>query len=186
MVKRHELKLNETYADPILCGDKTFEIRRNDRGFQKGDVVCFQVIDPETKEPIPDHPLNGREYTITYILHGFGLEPEWCVFSISPAEDVPSEKPSSPSLAKAHNCAKRGEITEEDLYSYSGIEKTTLYPVDPHTQCVDCPFGVLTKTPDGLETSIRCKAFAVMRSIQDTCITQTVNINEMSTKGRDD
>ena len=37
---QHNLKILRCYFEPVLSGDKTFEIRDNsDRGFQKGDVV---------------------------------------------------------------------------------------------------------------------------------------------------
>lgn len=41
----HTLKLNEEFADAVYSGDKNFEVRYNDRGFQKGDEVKFEVTD---------------------------------------------------------------------------------------------------------------------------------------------
>jgi ASC-1-like (ASCH) protein len=41
MNKTHEIKLDKEYFDSVLCGDKTFEIRHNDRGYQKGDKVIM-------------------------------------------------------------------------------------------------------------------------------------------------
>ena len=79
-IQTHNLKISYRYADAVLCGDKTFEVRYNDRGFQKGDRVQFTVID-DLKLSI-GHPLNKKEYEITYLIHGFGLEKDWCVFGI--------------------------------------------------------------------------------------------------------
>ena len=76
----HRLKIEKPYADAILEGIKTFEIRYDDRGYQKGDVVEFNVIDNNDLEI--NHPLNDKEFEITYVLHGWGLKDSWCVFSI--------------------------------------------------------------------------------------------------------
>lgn len=35
----HELKTLPQYWDAVQRGEKTFEVRRDDRGFQKGDVL---------------------------------------------------------------------------------------------------------------------------------------------------
>ena len=41
---RHVLKIQSQFVEPILSGNKIFEVRKNDRGFQKGDTVNFQVV----------------------------------------------------------------------------------------------------------------------------------------------
>lgn len=76
----HQIKIREEYADAVLSGDKSFEVRENDRGYQKGDTVRFQVID-NLSLPIK-HPLNDREFLITYVLSGWGLKDNWVAFSI--------------------------------------------------------------------------------------------------------
>ncbi len=35
----HRLKIQEQYADAVLNGTKTFEIRKNDRGYEVGDMA---------------------------------------------------------------------------------------------------------------------------------------------------
>ncbi|MBR5948239.1 MAG: DUF3850 domain-containing protein [Clostridia bacterium] len=80
----HHIKINWNYADAVLSGEKPFEIRYNDRGYQKGDTVIFQVID-DLKLSI-NHPLNETPFTITYLIHGLGLDKDWCVFGIKKAE----------------------------------------------------------------------------------------------------
>ena len=77
----HELKIKEEFADAIIHGDKTFEIRINDRGFQKGDTVRFNTV--QENLPFPDcHPINKRTYEITYVMNGWGLKNGYVVFGI--------------------------------------------------------------------------------------------------------
>jgi len=38
---KHNLKISEPYLKAKLEGNKLFEIRRNDRGYQKGDTVVY-------------------------------------------------------------------------------------------------------------------------------------------------
>lgn len=38
----HKLKTWPNYWDAVARGDKTFEVRRDDRGFQRGDVLVLQ------------------------------------------------------------------------------------------------------------------------------------------------
>jgi len=79
----HHLKLNDNFADAVLSGEKNFEIRQNDRGFQKGDQVDFTVVNRIGMAI--DHPLNDRVFDITYVLNGWGLKDNYCVFGIRKA-----------------------------------------------------------------------------------------------------
>ena len=76
----HRIKLREEYADAVYSGEKTFEIRYNDRGYQKGDEIFFKVVDGCGISV--NHALNHVLFEITYLIHGFGLKEDWCVFSI--------------------------------------------------------------------------------------------------------
>lgn len=80
-MQTHEIKLNKCYADAVLSGEKPFEIRRNDRGYQKGDRVKFEVVEGDFAVCV-FHPLNKEIFEITYLVHGYGLEKDWCVFGI--------------------------------------------------------------------------------------------------------
>jgi len=42
----HDLKIWPQYFAAVQDGSKTFEIRKNDRGFQKGDTVTLHEYDP--------------------------------------------------------------------------------------------------------------------------------------------
>lgn len=80
---RHELKIYKPYADAIVDGRKTFEVRLNDRGYNAGDIVVFEVVD-ECHIHCITHPLQGKEYRIDYIHSGLGMENDYVVFSIKP------------------------------------------------------------------------------------------------------
>lgn len=43
---RHELKIWPEYFDAVESGLKTFEIRRNDRGYEAGDTLMLREYDP--------------------------------------------------------------------------------------------------------------------------------------------
>lgn len=78
MMKVHEIKLNIEFCDSVLNGEKTFEIRNNDRGYQKGDHVRFIPWDSCST----GHPITKKEYEITYVINGWGLQDGYVVFSL--------------------------------------------------------------------------------------------------------
>ena len=86
MIKTHKIKIDEEFADAVLCGDKNFEIRKNDRGYQKGDHVIFDVVGifdiSIWGKTHLDHPLNDLEFEITYVLNGWHVEQDYVVFGI--------------------------------------------------------------------------------------------------------
>jgi len=87
MTQAHELKTLAPYWDAVDRGEKTFEVRRDDRGFQKGDVLRlyrtddFNAIGWKTGRVI--------ERRISYILTGgqFGIEPGFVVLALEPSHD---------------------------------------------------------------------------------------------------
>lgn len=81
MIRRyHTLKLQKRFCDAVFSGEKTFEVRYNDRGFQRGDRVRFIAMDGEIT--IVDHPINNLIYEITYVLSGWGIKEDYVVFGI--------------------------------------------------------------------------------------------------------
>ncbi|WP_428958055.1 DUF3850 domain-containing protein [Levilactobacillus brevis] len=45
----HGLKIQPDYFKAVFMGTKTFEIRKNDRGYKAGDVLILKEWVPETK-----------------------------------------------------------------------------------------------------------------------------------------
>ena len=53
---KHELKIWPQYYCRVFDGSKTFEIRKNDRGFQPGDIVVLREYDPTPYEKPGNDP----------------------------------------------------------------------------------------------------------------------------------
>ena len=73
----HRIKIQLPFAAAIMEGSKRFEVRENDRGYQKGDYisfVCYEDLTPIT------YPINEKLYQINYVLNGYGLKEGYCVF----------------------------------------------------------------------------------------------------------
>lgn len=79
-------KVLEPFADAILSGEKTFEIRKNEEGYQKGDIIRFEVMSSECFTNLT-HPLNDKKYEITYVLSGWGLQDGYVALGIKPVGD---------------------------------------------------------------------------------------------------
>lgn len=85
----HTLKIYKKYADAVMSGAKTFEIRKNDRNFKVGDKIVFDVVTNEgyAVGTAARHPLNGAAYRIDYILDDFeGLAQKYVALAISEEE----------------------------------------------------------------------------------------------------
>ena len=92
----HELKVWPSYYEAIVRGEKRFEARQDDRGFQVGDVLLLREWDPSSggthspSSPAYELPAGytGRSsrWCVTYLLRGpgFGVEAGHVVMSIAP------------------------------------------------------------------------------------------------------
>lgn len=85
-MSNHKIKIEEHFADAIVSGEKTFEVRKNDRNYQKGDIVEF-IATTKSQSGMwtyedKYHEIAGRTYEITYVLSGWGLKDGYVCFSI--------------------------------------------------------------------------------------------------------
>jgi len=82
----HELKTWPQFFQAISTGRKTFEVRKNDRGFNAGDVLRLREWDPACSHMSPRHQYTGNEMRmkVTYVLTGeaFGIKDGFCVMGI--------------------------------------------------------------------------------------------------------
>jgi hypothetical protein len=95
-VAEHDLKVWSGFYDSLLTGEKTFEVRRNDRNFQVGDVLRLRefiadqlpnVRQVERGEPAGEAgAYTGRAVRarVTYVLREpiLGVAAGWCVLSV--------------------------------------------------------------------------------------------------------
>lgn len=85
-MRYHKLKTLAPYWERVQSGEKTFEIRKNDRDFQVGDILELEYYNPN--EPIQqvynyNIPLIIK-VQVKYIFNGgkFGLDVDYCVMAI--------------------------------------------------------------------------------------------------------
>lgn len=89
-MKTHELKTDPAVFDAVATGDKTFEIRKDDRWFEVGDTLLLRRTKYTGAEMKAGAPLEYTgevgTFSVTYILRGpvYGLADRWVVMSIRP------------------------------------------------------------------------------------------------------
>lgn len=84
--KRHVLKCWPEFYDAIAGGRKTFELRRDDRGFEVGDVLELRWWNPETESYYDgdSSDTNTLFARVSYVLRdapNFGLAPGFAIMS---------------------------------------------------------------------------------------------------------
>lgn len=86
MKQYHKLKIFMQYADAVVAGEKTFEVRQNDRNFQKGDWIIFDCREEDGRKF--DHSINRKYFEITYVLSWFpeALKDGYVVLGIKATE----------------------------------------------------------------------------------------------------
>lgn len=77
----HKLKIQTNYLDDLLWKGKSFEVRKNDRGYRVGDALCFE-----------DKRTNTFHYfDVLYIHEGLGLEPGYVCMSVKHKVSIPEQ-----------------------------------------------------------------------------------------------
>lgn len=105
---KHVLKIWPEYYERVRNGSKTFEIRKNDRNFNLGDLVELRYFDPEFKpSPVLDAKeiaeLSSREFPPLTFRIGFVMalgsflkcdHDDMVCFSLLPLE-TPAAEPAT-------------------------------------------------------------------------------------------
>jgi ASC-1-like (ASCH) protein len=85
----HELKTWPEYFQAIWDGRKRFEVRKNDRDYQEGDILILK----ETASVGKNYQYTGRTIScqVEYVLQGgsFGIQSGYCVMSIEVITKTP-------------------------------------------------------------------------------------------------
>ena len=84
-MKLHELKIKHEYLIEVDRGRKTFELRKNDRDYQVGDLIRFIDIKQDNKGDCDIYIDEDALYKITYILKNveqYGLDKDYCILGI--------------------------------------------------------------------------------------------------------
>ncbi|MFN3169253.1 MAG: DUF3850 domain-containing protein [Hyphomicrobiales bacterium] len=95
--KTHTLKTVGDIWDRVASGEKTFDVRRDDRGFQKGDIVVLERWHVKGAIGGLRADMDGTGYSakpraltfkIGFVLSGgqYGLEPGYVAFSLHPVD----------------------------------------------------------------------------------------------------
>jgi uncharacterized protein YqfB (UPF0267 family) len=79
MKRVHKLKIWPQFFEAILSGEKTFEVRSNDRDFQQGEFLQLREFD-KTKQSFTGRTLLRRVNYVAKNLHG--VDPNFVVMSI--------------------------------------------------------------------------------------------------------
>ncbi len=83
----HELKILPPYFEAVIDGRKTFEIRKDDRGFQAGDTVTLLEYDPADKgyyrSEVDKYTKRKHDAAIGYVT-AYEQQPGWVVFALVP------------------------------------------------------------------------------------------------------
>lgn len=88
-MKLHQLKIKAQYFFSIRYKYKTFELRKDDRDYEKWDTIHF--VKEDRSDFISDP---NNIYIITYILRNckeYGLEDGYCILGIKRLEEVNSK-----------------------------------------------------------------------------------------------
>lgn len=142
----------------LRCGDKTFELRKNDRPYAVGKIIRLEEWNPGT-----EYTGEVDRYKITWILwEGFGLPEGYIIMSVVPCKTpapaaskydkqkietlvqtlIFKELLNIPELWKEHDATIRNQTLEQERKKYiSIIERltTALYKYEQDVMDFDFP-----------------------------------------------
>ena len=84
-MKLINLKIKPTYFLDLLRGAKTFEVRKNDRDYQVGDLITFSVVNNDGLVIKGTEGSNFNLFVIVYVLKDcpqYGLADGYAILSL--------------------------------------------------------------------------------------------------------
>ena len=88
----HDLKCWPEFFDAVADGRLTFQVRKNDRGYQAGDRLVLRKYNPASSfgpTYLSPDGYNANidraakvEVDVTYVLSGWGIEPGYVVMGV--------------------------------------------------------------------------------------------------------
>lgn len=85
--KVHQIRIGTSFFDDVCSGKKSFELRKNDRGYKQGDILEMMEFTNGK------YTGNSVKVLVTYMLEDFkGLEENYCIMAIKVIRVCKSEK----------------------------------------------------------------------------------------------
>ncbi len=82
-MRTHHLKTWPTPFQGLKRGEKTFEIRKNDRDFAVGDILVLEEYDPQSETYSGDSLVREVSYLLTATPDEFfGVKAGYCVMAV--------------------------------------------------------------------------------------------------------
>lgn len=140
-MKKHALKTDPEVFDAVAAGLKTFEIRKDDRGYEVGDILYLERTRFTGAEMSDGKPL---EYTgekavveVSHILRGplYGLQENWVILSFKATSmtvnvlDFRSAEPIKPPKLRRDWIGKKVRLRKELRTSLLVIQADTVCTV---------------------------------------------------------
>ena len=98
----HKLKILPEYFEAVKSGSKTFEVRKDDRGFQAGDILFLQEYENGC------YTGSGLKVMVTYVLRDTEYCKEgYCIMGIK-------RKATNSKCQKCHYLVHNKEVIENE------------------------------------------------------------------------
>ncbi len=127
MSKTHELKTDPEVFQASFWGNRDYEIRFNDRGYQVGDRLILRETEFSGEEMKLGKHLRytglSMTRTICHVLTGYGLEDGWVILAVNSKENLAATNKELLSALEdvrefVAEVAKKSGLTYSDAESY--------------------------------------------------------------------
>ena len=85
--KIHELKTWPRFFQDMADGVKTFELRKDDRGFEIGDALLLREYMPDVEQYTGRQLIRLVVYKLNNSIFSGGLQPDHCILGLSMLPD---------------------------------------------------------------------------------------------------